>query len=217
MHWKSLYWMFALLLLVPDSPLLKKGIRCYICCRCSISIHWQCLDMGTAISRQSRMQRMMSWWYSDWIGPHLWAHSHYWVKATASQWQLLLRRCPLSIHSFHFRCSQLLMGSGLWMAWARQRAELVSLELQRPAVPILGPSLPQRQTELLPCWPSPGWDHWAEQPPHGPSGPALRQRAACCLAAPISFYLWKESSTESTRKALLHNSKWECFMFRNKF
>lgn len=94
------------------------------------------------------------------------------------------------------------MGSGLWMAWAGQRAELVPPEQQKPAVPILSPSLPQRQTELLPWLGS-----RAEQPPHGPSGPALGQRAACCLAAPISFYLQKAISTESTCKALLHNSK----------
>lgn len=173
------------------------------------------------------MWRLLWWWWwcSAWVGPHIWAHSPYWGSATVPLQWMLLQRHPTSTSGsedlpllFTFKKFPALPPAPDGLGWAaRLRRMLVALQRWRPAVPTLTPSLPQTHAELLLSWPSPIPACGAEQPLCNPSGPALWQRAACHLGAPRFFYLRKESSTGSTYKALLHNSRWECFMFQNKF
>lgn len=218
--------MFANLILVPENcpSLKKKSIKWYICCGCCISIHWQCLPLWWtpgACDRQSSPRCRGC--YDDAQTGSDPTSEH--IPATGEKPQQLYNGCFPPHHSwqwwaallFHVRGSYLQRGQHVpashsdALCWAALlRRTLVVLRWQRAAVPTLTPSHPNNGTCHIPytfkcrlsvarCWHRSRLVLWGWAEPHrNGSGPALCQRTACHLGAPVFLYLRTEIYPERT-------------------
>lgn len=113
--------------------------------------------LGPAIgSHPPNVKGGMLWWCSDWVRPHLWAHSCYWAEATAAL-QGMLPPTPLLgvMSSPSLSCKRFLPPTGAACAstpfWCPVLGScLVVLGWWRAAVPTLTPSHPNNGTCYIP-------------------------------------------------------------------